>query len=128
MLRRRDLGRVPTADRPPAVGAGCAAIGQKWEAALSVPGCAPPLTPHCGPHRDQNPTPPREESEGKRIGSKGSIGGGASDSSVRFRGMSRLLEDRRQDRMKEINSKVSESARRREELMKEEKKSGHFFV
>lgn len=40
--------------------------------------------------------------------------------------MSRLLEDRRQDRMKEINSKVSESARRREDLMKE-KKTNHFF-
>lgn len=39
--------------------------------------------------------------------------------------MSRLLEDRRQDRMKEINSKVSESARRREDLMK--KKTNHFF-
>lgn len=40
--------------------------------------------------------------------------------------MSRLLEDRRQERMKEINTKVSESARRREDLMKE-KKTNHFF-
>lgn len=24
------------------------------------PGCAPPLAPHCGPLRDQNPTPPRQ--------------------------------------------------------------------
>lgn len=44
--------------------------------------------------------------------------------------MSRLLEDRRQDRMKEINSKVSESARRREDLMKKKKKkkTNHFFL
>lgn len=52
---------------------------------------------------------------------------GAADGSVRFRGMSRLLEDRRQDRMKEINSKVSESARRREDLMKEEKSNDFLF-
>lgn len=42
--------------------------------------------------------------------------------------MSRLLEDRRQDRMKEINSKVSESPRRREDLMREKKTNHLFFL